>query len=158
MWETEVEIREANASDIYSCAQLIASHEHSEVEVWRRRFEADFDDPHRRSVVGTDGDTIIGYGHTVRHIRPVDAGDKTSPSGFFLSGLLVAPEYRRHGVGNLLTVAQLQALKVETNVAFYVADPDNIATIRLHRQLGFVEERSVVRQGRHQLLFRIDIV
>jgi ribosomal protein S18 acetylase RimI-like enzyme len=154
----EYVIREATASDVYPCALLIASYESNDVEIWRERFGADLNDPHRQFFVGSYGEEIVGYGHAVRHTRPIDASSDSSPSGYFLSGLLVAPEYRRHGIGRLLTVARLQALKRVTKTVFYLAEPDNAATIQLHTHLGFVEERLVVREGKILLLFRLAIV
>jgi ribosomal protein S18 acetylase RimI-like enzyme len=151
----EILIRRAVGEDIQSCAQLIAEQESEGVETWRQRFEANLQDVDRQFFVALHGESVIGYGHTVHYLRPEDAGPDASPSGYFLSGLLVAPNFRRDGVGTGLTVARLDALREETDEVFYVANPENIATIELHKRLGFVELGSVERDHVRFLLFRL---
>jgi ribosomal protein S18 acetylase RimI-like enzyme len=151
----KVLIREAVGEDIEPCAQLIAQQETEDVETWRQRFEENLQDANRQFLVALHDERVIGYGHTVHYFRPEDASLATSPSGYFLSGLLVAPNYRRDGVGTGLTIARLDVLRGLTDEVFYVADPANIATIELHRRLGFVELRSFERDQKRVLLFRL---
>jgi ribosomal protein S18 acetylase RimI-like enzyme len=151
----KVLIREAVGEDVESCAQLIADQESEEVATWRQRFEENLQDANRQFLVAQHDELVIGYGHTVHYFRPEDASPAASPSGYFLSGLLVAPNFRRGGVGINLTIARLEVLRGLTDEVFYVADPANIATIELHRRLGFVELRSFERDHKRVLLFRL---
>jgi ribosomal protein S18 acetylase RimI-like enzyme len=150
-------VRAANDSDIDQCARLRANVDSGDVELWHERFASDLHNPTRRFLVADIGGTVVGYGHTVRHERSADAQRDSSPSGYFLAGLLVAPEYRRDGIGSRLTSARLEALSVETKTVFYLAEPENDATIGLHEKFGFEEVRPVVRENMRFLLFRLDI-
>ena len=154
----DVLIRNAVLEDLRSCAQLIADEELDDSEQWQKRFETDLNDANRRFFVALDDQKIVGYGHTVLHLRPEDADPDASPSGYFLSGLLVAPDHRRSRIGTLLTIARLEALREQTTVVFYLAVPENIATINLHTRLGFVGVRPVRRDGVTHQLFRLDII
>jgi ribosomal protein S18 acetylase RimI-like enzyme len=151
-------IRETVDSDIGQCARLRAKQDSSDVEVWRERFFSDLHNADRRFYVAVSNEAVVGYGHTVRHERSADAGLDSSPSGYFLAGVLVAPEHRRDGIGTSLTSARLEALKGETNAVYYLADPQNEATIGLHRHFGFEEVRPVIREDVRYLLFRLDTV
>jgi ribosomal protein S18 acetylase RimI-like enzyme len=124
--------------------------------MWHERFVSDLHNSSRRYFVAESNEIVVGYGHTVRHERSVDASPDASPSGYFLAGVLVAREYRRAGIGKSLTSARLEALKDETNLVFYLADPKNEVTIALHRHFGFEEIRSVIRDDVRYLLFRLD--
>lgn len=149
-------IREAVYDDVRACAQLIAAHESDDVDAWQRRFEAAFKDVNRSFIVALAGEEVVGYGHTALHVRADDSDHDATPTGYFLSGLLVSPEYRRHRIGTRLTIARLEMLRGLTDVVYYVADPENIATIEMHTRLGFNQLRSVNRNGGTQILFRLD--
>ena len=154
----DILIRNAVIEDMRSCAQLIADEELDDAESWQKRFETDLNDANRRFFVALVGQKIVGYGHSVLHLRPEDADPDASPSGYFLAGLLVAPDHRRSRIGTQLTIARLEALRELTTVVFYLAIPENIATINLHMRLGFVEVCPVKRDGVAHQLFRLDII
>lgn len=151
-----VVIRDAVLDDVSSCAQLIANQVSGDLEQWRKRFVTDLNDGNRRFFVAQAQEDIVGYGHSVLHTRPDEADPHASPSGYFLSGLLVAPDQRRNGIGTLLTIARLDALRDLTNVVYYLAESENTATIELHMRLGFVGVRPVNRDGVVHILFRLD--
>ncbi|HUZ42534.1 MAG TPA: GNAT family N-acetyltransferase [Acidimicrobiales bacterium] len=134
----------------------MADHVSGNLEQWRNRFEADLYDGKRRFFVAQAQDDIVGFGHSVLHTRPDGADPQASPTGYFLSGLLVAPNHRRDGIGTLLTIARLNALRDLTNVVYFLAEPENTATIELHMRLGFVGVRNVNRDGVSHILFRLD--
>jgi ribosomal protein S18 acetylase RimI-like enzyme len=153
----DLSIRPAVDSDLDQCARLRANDVSGDLEMWRERFTSDLHNAKRRFIVAEIGASVVGYGHTVRHERSPDAETDSSPSGFFLAGLLVAPEFRRDGIGSRLTSARLEALRAETKTVFYLADPENQATISLHRRFGFEEVRRVVRDDSSYLLFQLDM-
>lgn len=150
------DIREATLSDIPACAALIAAHESGEAKHWQERFEVDLDNPRRKFLVASFNDEIVGYGHIVLHERVI-LDEAEGPSGYFLSGLLVAPEHRRGGIGSQLTGARIDLLRPETDLIYYYADPENEATISMHARLGFEEFRTMTRFGKQFTLFRLDL-
>lgn len=151
-----VDIREATTSDIPACAAMIATHESGEVKYWQERFETDLANPRRTFLVASFNDEVVGYGHTVHHDRLV-TNEESAPSGFFLSGLLVAPEFRRSGIGSKLTGARIDLLRASADRIYYYADPENEATISMHARLGFEKFRSMTRFGKQFTLFRLDL-
>ena len=150
-----VHVRDADTEDLAACAQLNAERHSDLVELWYERFENDLHNPLRRFLVATINDRVIGYGHTVEHVR--EGGDvDASPSGYFLAGLLVSPHYRRTGVGTRLTTARLNILRNQTDVVYYLADPLNRATIEMHSRLGFTTVGPVMRQGKQFILYECE--
>ena len=70
-----------------------------------------------------------------------DEAAPETPAGYYLSGVLVDPAWRRHGIALALTRARLRWAFARTDEVFYVAGADNIASVRLHEALGFQEVR-----------------
>jgi ribosomal protein S18 acetylase RimI-like enzyme len=76
----------------------------------------------------------------VRHFAPSnDAPRNVAPTGWYLSGVIVVPEYRRRGIGRLLTEARLDWIAQRDQWAYYFSNVQNRVSIELHRQFGFVE-------------------
>lgn len=67
-----------------------------------------------------------------------EAGPGTPP-GYYLSGVLVEPVWRRRGIATGLTRARLCWVFARTDEAFYVAGSNNAASLRLHAGFGFQE-------------------
>jgi ribosomal protein S18 acetylase RimI-like enzyme len=61
--------------------------------------------------------------------------------------MTVAVAARRQGVGTALTQARVEQLLGRTECVYYAAEPDNVATIELHRRLGFVPCGTVTLPG-----------
>lgn len=150
-------MRKATPSDLDACALLISNHESGEFEDWRSRFEQDLANPQRHFLVATIDDLVVAYGHTTFHTRTSESEAGASPSGYFLSGLLVSPGHRREGLGTLLTVARIDELRRVTGVIYYRAEPDNQATIDMHSQLGFRKVETVKSDGRDFTLFCLEL-
>jgi len=108
-------------------------------------------------MVATISDSVVAYGHTTFHSRTSDNGVNAGPSGYFLSGLLVSPGFRRQGLGTLLTSARIDELRQVTDVIYYRTEPDNQATIDVHSKLGFKEVGAVHRDGRDFMLFCLEL-
>jgi ribosomal protein S18 acetylase RimI-like enzyme len=152
----EIVIRRATTSDLTECAQLISNDESGVFEDWRSRFEQDLADPQRLFLVATVDDSVAGYGHTT-YTRTSEGDVDTSPTGYFLSGLLISPGHRRQGLGTLLATARIDELRPVTNVIYYRAEPDNRATIDLHARLGFTVVGTVQRDGRDFTLYCLEL-
>ncbi|MEV8150224.1 GNAT family N-acetyltransferase [Arthrobacter sp. NPDC080073] len=76
---------------------------------------------------------VIGVAKTHFHSNPADS----SPAGHYLGGVVVAPEFRRRGVGSALTQARLEWIWSRASSAHYFANEHNTASIRMHEALGF---------------------
>ena len=124
---------------VAECAALAAAREGDDMarwaEVFRRRAEAD---PVTTFVARVDGE-IAGFG-AVGWLDNAEAdGARRVPPGWFLTGLVVAPAWRRRGIGAALTAHRLDWLRGRADVVYYFANARNGATIDLHRRLGFEE-------------------
>ena len=150
-------IRKAKSNDITACASLISSHVSGDLEEWQSKFEQDLANPQRLFLDATVNDLVVGYGHTTFHTDALEDGAKSSPTGYFLSGLLISPAHRRQGLGERLTVARIDEMRQVTNVIYYLAEPDNLATIELHSRLGFQRIGSVERDEQGYSLFRLEL-
>ena len=126
-------------SNVGECAALAAAREGDDMarwaEVFRRRAEAD---PVTTFVARVDGE-IAGFG-AVGWLDDAEAdGVRRVPPGWFLTGLVVAPAWRRRGIGAALTAHRLDWVRGRAEVVYYFANARNGATIDLHRRLGFEE-------------------
>ena len=76
----------------------------------------------------------------VRHFVPSnDAPRNIAPAGWYLSGVIVVPEYRRRGIARHLTEARLDWIAQRDQWAYYFSNVRNRVSIELHQQFGFVE-------------------
>ena len=126
-------------SDVGESAALAAAREGDDLERWvvgfARRAAAD---PVTTFVARVDGE-IAGFG-AVGWLDDAEAdGVRRVPPGWFLTGLVVAPAWRRRGIGAALTAHRLDWLRGRAEVVYYFANARNGATIDLHRRLGFEE-------------------
>jgi GNAT superfamily N-acetyltransferase len=102
---------------------------------------------------------VSGYGKA-EWLDP-DGRGGNAPTGWYLTGLVVTPSARRHGLGALLTERRIAALAARTGEVWYVANLRNRATIALHERHGFAlhtrefEIPGVVFDGGRGALFRL---
>jgi Ala-tRNA(Pro) deacylase len=80
---------------------------------------------------------LVGYSRVGAFEPPADAPPGMVPAGFLLVGLVVDPAARRQGIGRALTEARLAWIDARGGEALYWTDDDNVASIELHRALGF---------------------
>ncbi len=85
------------------------------------------------------GHHLVGFGRAreMQHAR--DNLPIALPEGWYLTGVIVDPDWRRRGLGAALTSARLAWLRRRTDAAYYVASRENRASIQLHRTFGFHE-------------------
>lgn len=88
------------------------------------------------------GRRSVGFGEVVHLSHP------SLPEGWYLSGLVVAPDWRRRGIGDRLTKERLDWIAARAPRAYYFANSRNGATIDLHARFGFREiQRGLAGHG-----------
>lgn len=95
----------------------------------------------RITVAETAPGAIVGFGKCGLLERPPDAPANAIPTGWYLTGVVVAPEARRRGVALRLTRDRLDWILERHDDAYYFASDRNRASIALHERCGFVELR-----------------
>lgn len=89
--------------------------------------------------VAASDTTVLAYARAARFVQEPDAPPDTAPSGWYLTGLVVASQHRRHGIGEALTIVRIGHLAGRTDIIRYFANSQNLPTIALHERLGFAE-------------------
>lgn len=139
----ELHVRPAEERDAVAIAELSARREGIEVDrvlpVALRETRGEFPRSQHRLLVATTADEVIGFGRSKWLAWPADSPARAVPEGWYLSGVIVAPEWRRRGVGSALTRARLSELFLDAREVFYVASTLNRVSLELHARLGFVE-------------------
>lgn len=135
--EDAVRIEPLRKTDVASAVQLA-------VRVLRVRpgdrgeqFASDISGDRRQMFVAKANGQVVAYGR-VTELAADEAGPQT-PAGYYFSGVLVEPALRRRGIAVALTQARLRWVFARTEEVFYMAGADNVASLHLHRALGFQE-------------------
>lgn len=101
------------------------------------QFAADITGEQRQMFVAKAAGQVVAYGR-VLELAADDLGPGT-PAGYYLSGVLVDPEWRGRGIATALTDARLRWAFARTGTVFYVTGADNAASLHLHAARGFRE-------------------
>jgi ribosomal protein S18 acetylase RimI-like enzyme len=139
---------------------LLAAPDRS-IDEWREQLSHDVEDPEHHLVVAEIGGAIVGYGRARFFESDADAPADTVPAGYYLTGLFVVPDLRRHGIGLGLTEARLGWIRGRAAEAWYFANSRNAGSIELHRRLGFEEVSrrfsfpDLTFEGGEGILFRL---
>jgi len=83
---------------------------------------------------------IIGWAKT--HYYGEASG--SAPTGHYLGGVNVHPDFQRRGIGSALTSARLDWIWTRSPEAWFVTNAQNKSSIALHAGFGFTE---VARSG-----------
>jgi ribosomal protein S18 acetylase RimI-like enzyme len=82
---------------------------------------------------------IVGFARA-HYFKPASlAPANTCPEGWYLTGVIIAPEFRRQGIASALTRARLDWIAKRAGQAYYFANAQNRVSIELHERFGFVE-------------------
>lgn len=136
---TPVEVRPARDEDLDACAELNVTRTGGPAAARRERLVADLQDPDRYSVVACVDREVIGYAAVIHHeLSPTDPPN-TAPTGYYLIGLIVSPDRRRHGIGELLTRERIRWTAERAGTIYYFANIANGAILDLHESSGFTE-------------------
>jgi len=105
----------------------------------RKRFEADLSGDDRVLVVAGVEGSLAGYGR-VRWFSPSPRSPAgTAPVGWYLGGLVVAPEWRGCGAGAALTRMRVEWVSERADEVWYYANARNVVSLALHAAVGFEE-------------------
>jgi ribosomal protein S18 acetylase RimI-like enzyme len=127
---------------------------------WRAALEEDQRHPARLLLVAVVAGEVVGYGRASRFEHSPGAPADIAPEGYYLTGVFVHVGQRRTGIGLALTEERLAWIAERADEAWYFANARNVASIELHRRLGFEEVTrrfSVPRlafEGGEGILFR----
>lgn len=101
----------------------------------QERFGRDVIGEESQMFVARVSQAIVGYGRVAKLLE-YEAGPGT-PAGYYLSGVLVDPAWRRQGIASALTRARLRWVFKRSAEVFYVTESTNEASLGLHFALGF---------------------
>lgn len=133
-----VTIREADADDVAFTGALTASREGGDPAEWAAQHARRLDNDCQALLVAEHEGVIIAYGW-LAYLTPGADGGRDAPDGWYLSGVVVAPPFRRRGVGRRLTRARVEWVLERDSSVFYVVSASNLASRTLHAELGFRE-------------------
>ena len=137
-----VEIRALTDADIDECAALAAERNGLDRATWSRAFRDHLTLDRHQTFVAVHTGRVVGYA-TVAWMTPSrELGGFNAPDGWYLTGLVVDPNWRRRGVGLGLTETRLEWLASRTHDVWYFANTVNRASLDLHTRLGFHEVTS----------------
>jgi len=155
---TQVQVRPATGADVPAAARMIADDRHEDVGIWTERLGLDLADAERIFVVADVAGEVVGFGQA-RVTQNPDNHPGLPPSGWYLSGMTVAPAWRRRGIGEALTRARLHLLATRARTVHYLAEPGNLATVALHAKLGFTRTHLVSLDAEDQPLahYQLDL-
>lgn len=117
------------------------------------QFASDIADDSRQMFVAKTNGQVIAYGRVAE--MAADEAAPGTPAGYYLSGVLVDPAWRRRGIATALTQVRLRWVFDSTGEAFYITGADNIASLHLHAALGFQE---VTRFGSDRSAAGVDVL
>jgi ribosomal protein S18 acetylase RimI-like enzyme len=135
--ESAISVRPAVAADLAVCAELIVTRTGGPAEARREMLLNDLERADRYVAVACAGSEVVGYGGVFRHELTPD--HPAAPTGYYLVGLIVAPAWRRYGIGELLTLERMRWTAERAGQIYYFANLANDATLDLHQRLGFTE-------------------
>jgi ribosomal protein S18 acetylase RimI-like enzyme len=135
--ESALSVRPAVAADLTACAELIITRTGEPVEQRRQKLLADLERDDRYVAVACAESEVVGYGGVFHY--DFTPQHPTAPTGYYLVGLIVAPAWRRHGIGELLTLDRMRWTAERANEIYYFANLANGATLNLHQTLNFTE-------------------
>ena len=129
----DLTIRAAVKADITAIVNLSLDREAGDPERISASIKSYVDNNHDSIIqVAVVDSRIVGFGKA-RHFQ----GEGIEVPGWYLSGLIVAPEYRHANLGSSLTLDRLDELKQRCSEVYYFDNAINRVSIELHQKLGF---------------------
>jgi len=137
---TDLGIRPAVSADVSELSRIEAARDGGDPAEFALRLESTLASTgHGMILVAQHGESLLGLGKVSYFSPAEDAPANVAPQGWYLSGVVVVPEYRGRGIGRSLTRARLDWIAERDRWAFYFANLRNRVSIELHQEFGFVE-------------------
>jgi aminoglycoside 6'-N-acetyltransferase I len=134
-----VQIESLTMADVASAVELAVRVLRVDPRARGREFASDITDDAAQMFVAKTSGQVVAYSRAAKLIA--DEVGPGTPAGYYLSGVLVDPAWRRQGIGTALTRARLRWIFARTDEAFCVTGADNSASLHLHAALGFQETK-----------------
>lgn len=131
-------IRRGTREDLAFTGVLSAQREGGVPAEWTAQHQRKFADPTQALFVAEHEGEVIGYGW-LAWLDPEAQGGRNAPEGWYLGGVVVAPAFRRRGLGRRLTQARIDWALDRADAVHYVVSASNQASRTLHATLGFAE-------------------
>lgn len=134
-------IRDVTADDVDGIAAILREREGGTFEAAKERAGKYLAAPveKNRLMVADLDRQVIGHGRIGHVSKLLEAEYQSVPEGWYLTGVIVAQSYRRRGIAMELTRRRIAWVRGRAGKVFYFANSRNLASIELHRRLGFVE-------------------
>ena len=136
-------VRPARMQDVEALGRISADREGGDAQAHSAAFRRSLEDGgagHRRlTLVAELERDVIGFGKVRYLSEEHGAGVGASPEGWYLTGVVVDPRFRRRGVGCRLTGERLRWIAERSDAAYYFANARNRVSIALHESFGFTE-------------------
>lgn len=151
-------VRSANKDDIQEIAKIRHSRESGDVNFYAKIFKDQIDSNNCKIYVASYEESIIAYA------KVNNLTDKTAPSGYYLSGIVVLQKYRGMGVATALTKKRIEEVKKISDKIYYISNEKNHVSIKLHKKFGFNEvyrDKEIMNvkfTGGPGILFKLDLV
>ncbi len=130
-------IESLTKADVASAVELAARILRVKAGDRGEQFASDIVDDRRQMFVAKASGQVVAYGRVIE--LAADEAAPATPAGYYLSGVLVDPAWRRGGIARGLTRARLRWVFARADEVFYVTGADNVASLQLHAALGFQE-------------------
>jgi GNAT superfamily N-acetyltransferase len=134
-----IDIGLATVADCAEIARISVERDGGNMADALSRCGRDIRDANRLLLVAAAQAGLGGFARTGYWEPPAGSPADVAPPGFYLFGVVVRDDWRRHGVGLELTRRRLDWIRERAAEAFYFANAQNRASIDLHARLGFVE-------------------
>lgn len=134
----EVSVGLAGEDDLAVLAQLAEAHS-GVTGGWGERLRADLSGVGRALFVARVEQAVAGYGRVRWFSPPPGSAADTAPAGWYLAGLLVAPDRRGWGAGAALTRARVGWVAERADEVWCYANARNAVSLALHAAIGFEE-------------------
>lgn len=131
----------------------------------QREITLNFNDPNYKLSVAVLENTIVGLCRFY-HSKGLPSSKLRfdSPEGWYAMGTLVAKLHRRKGIARFLFQERIKALeKLNVSHLYSIVDIDNLTSIRMHSEFGFLEIQRAKGflhlefPGREAILFKYNL-
>ena len=160
-------IREARKQDIEQLAELNHKRYGGKlpeiIEGFEREIAGLYETDEHLLIVAEYENKLVGFARAKSFEPPPTAPPNICPEGWYLTGIIVASEYRRKGIASALTKERLNWIAKRSERAYYFANAQNKVSIDMHKQFVFTEiSRNFVYpdvsfEGGEGILFKADL-